>query len=195
MEVNTFWDLGYNDFNSIWFHQQVGLTNRFIRSYQNSGYAIEHYTKLLKDFADEYGYVYGTHYIPHDPANTSLQTGKTMLQMLQEQMPRHRFVVVPRVAKVLVGIQQTRAAMATAWIDEDACGEGLASLAAYRKRYNKAISSFTDEPIHDSHSNYADAFRQWAQGYDGARQAITRVAPDWKERLLRAKRGRSYMGS
>lgn len=193
VEVNTFWDLGFNDFNSLWFHQQVGLTNRFIRSYQNSGYAIDHYTKLLQDLADEHGYVYGTHYIPHDAANTSLQTGKTMLQLLQEHLPRHRFVVVPRVQKVLVGIQQTRAAMATAWIDEEACADGLASLAAYRKRFNKAISAFTDEPIHDSHSNYADAFRQWAQGYDGARHAIVQSTPDWKKKLGMTKRRRNHM--
>lgn len=191
--VNTFWDLGFNDFNSIWFHQQVGLTNRFIRSYQNSGYGIDHYVRLLQTFAAEEGYVYGTHYLPHDAANSTLQTGKTLLQLLREQMPGHKFVVVPRVQHVIVGIQQTRAGFASCWFDEVACADGLASLAAYRKRFNKAISSFTDEPIHDSHSNYADAFRQFGQGYEPAR-VITRSSTDWKSRLLAAKSGsRNYM--
>ena len=192
-EVNTFWDLGFNDFNSIWFHQQAGVTNRFLRSYQNSGYDISHYVRYLRDMAEEHGYVYGTHYLPHDAANATLQTGKTMLRLLQEQMPGAKFRVVPRVQHVLVGINQTRAAMAGCWWDEENCADGLASLAAYRKRYNKAIGAFTDEPIHDSHSNYADAFRQFAQGFELAR-IITSESSDWKRRLLAAKTsGRSYM--
>ncbi|MBW8776692.1 MAG: terminase, partial [Stenotrophomonas sp.] len=113
---------------------------------------------------------------------------KTMIQLLRESMPGHKFQIVPRVQKLLVGVQQTRAAMASAWIDETECADGLASLGAYRKRFNNAISAFTDEPVHDSHSNYADAFRQWAQGYDGARMAaLTSSTPDWKKKLAMAK--------
>jgi hypothetical protein len=191
--VNTFWDLGYNDFNSIWFHQQIGLTNRFIHAYQNSGYDISHYTRYLQELGTERGYVYGKHYVPHDAANTSLQTGKTMIQLLREQMAGQSFEIVPRVDHVLVGINQTRAAFAGCWFDEEECADGLASLAAYRKRFNKAIGAFTDEPIHDSHSNYADAFRQYAQGYNPA-AIITKDSGDWKRRLLAAKtKGRSYM--
>lgn len=87
-----------------------------------------------------------------------------------------------------MGIQQTRAAMASCWFDETECADGLASLAAYRKRYNKAISAFTDEPIHDSHSNYADAFRQFAQGYDAGRLPITAATAEWKRKLALAGR-------
>lgn len=193
--VNTFWDLGFNDFNSLWFHQQVGLTNRFIRSYQNSGYAIDHYAQYLQQMQTEHGYVFGTHYLPHDGSSHALQTGKTMIQLLREQLPGHKFQLVSRTPKLITGIQQTRAAMASAWIDETECAEGLASLAAYRKRYNLAIGAFTDDAIHDSHSNYADAFRQWAQGYDGARHAIIQASPDWKKRLGMAKRRRNHMTS
>lgn len=188
VRVNTFWDLGFNDFNSIWFHQQVGLTNRFIRSYQNSGYAIDHYVEFLQTMMTDHHYVFGTHYLPHDGTNGSLQTGKKMINLLREQLPGHSFRLVPRTPRLITGIQQTRAAMASAWIDEENCGEGLASLAAYRKRFNSAIGAFTDDAVHDSHSNYADAFRQWAQGYDGARQAITKDSSDWKARLMASKR-------
>lgn len=186
--VNTFWDLGFSDFNSIWFHQQVGLTHRFIRSYQNSGYGIDHYVKELQDLQQQHGYVYGTHYLPHDGAHHSGQTGKTMYQLLRESMPGHTFQIVPRVHKLIVGIQQTRAAMASCWIDETECADGLASLSAYRKRFNKIISAFADEPVHDSHSNYADAFRQFAQGYDGARMAVTAGSPEWRRKLALAAR-------
>jgi len=163
--VNTFWDLGYNDCTAIWFHQAVGLTHRFIRSYLNSGCDISHYVRHLQHLADTCGYVYGTHYLPHDAGHSGLHTGKTLAQLLREQLPGQRFDIVPRVEHVYVGIQQTRAAMASCWWDEQHCADGLASLAAYRKRWNKALGHYTDDPLHDSHSHYADAFRQFAQGY------------------------------
>src|SRR5215203_4478162 len=35
--VQTFWDLGRNDLNTIWLHQHVNGFDRFIGYYENSG--------------------------------------------------------------------------------------------------------------------------------------------------------------
>ena len=35
--VNTFWDIGMNDENCIWFHQTDGVRHRLIGLYRNSG--------------------------------------------------------------------------------------------------------------------------------------------------------------
>jgi hypothetical protein len=181
--VNTFWDLGLNDNNAIWFHQQVGLTNRFIHAYQNSGETLDHYAAYLQEMARERGYVYGSHYLPHDGAHRSRQTGKTDLQILSEQLPGEDFEIVERVKKVLTGINQTRAAFLSCYFDAEECRDGLASLAAYRKRWNNATNSYTHEPVHDDHSNYADAFRQFGQGFEGAQVHITASDPEWKKKL------------
>lgn len=181
--VNTFWDLGFNDANSLWFHQAVGLENRFIHAYQNSGEALTHYTSYMQKLADERGYVYGTHYLPHDGANTSRQTGKKDIQILSAALPRQNFEIVPRVQNLMTGIQQTRAAFPSCYFDADECGDGLAALATYRKRFNNTIGAFTQEPIHDLSSNYADAFRQFAQGFDGARIHLHASEPEWKRKL------------
>lgn len=186
--VNTFWDLGFNDMNSIWFHQAVGLQNRFIHCYQNSGEAIHHYAAYLQQLQQDRGWVFGTHYLPHDGANHSKQTGKTMLQMLYEIMPGHTFQIVERTPKLITGIQQTRAAFPSCWFDETECADGLAALGNYRKKYNKAISAFTDEHVHDSNSNYADAFRQFAQGCDAARVHLIAAEPEWKQRVAQSRR-------
>ena len=188
--VNTFWDLGWNDYMSIWCHQAAAFQNRFIHAYQNSGETYAHYVAYLQQLAADRGYVWGTHYLPHDAAHKNPQTGKSPLQHLQELWPGQSWQVVPRVERVLHGIQMTRAAMASAFIDNtpEGCADGLASLAAYRKKFNKILGDFTDEPMHDSHSNFADAFRQWAQGYDKAQVHIAAAEPDWK-RKLRQQRG------
>lgn len=165
--VNTFWDLGWNDTTAIWFHQMVAGEHRFIKAYENSGESLDHYAQYLIQTGFNLS---GRHYLPHDAANKSLQTGKSHLQILQELMPGVRFEIVPRVEEVLMGINATRLAMSgNIWIDQDECADGIAALDNYRKKYNERIDAFTEEPLHDRFSNYADAFRQWGQVFDALR--------------------------
>lgn len=163
--VNVFWDLGFNDTTALVFHQYAALANRFLLSHENSGEALDYYAAFLTRMSIERGYVYGTHYLPHDAENKSLQTGKSMLELLRQLLPGHRFVVVPRVEKKLISIQQTRAAFPTCWFDKDDCADLIAALDAYRKKWNKTQEVFTDEPVHDWASNYADAFQQFGMGF------------------------------
>ncbi len=158
--VNTFWDLGYNDTTAIWFHQFIAGEHRFIHAYENSGESLDHYAQYML----AQGFVFGTHHLPHDADNKSLQTGKSARQILEELLPGHRFEVVQRIESVLTGIQQTRMAMkGSVFIDEDGCADGIAALDNYRKKYNETLDVYTDVPLHDRYSNYADAFRQWGQ--------------------------------
>ncbi|MNP93516.1 Terminase-like family protein [compost metagenome] len=162
--VNTFWDLGMNDTTAIWFHQFVAGEHRFIHCYENSGESLDHYAQYLLSRGYNYG---GVHYLPHDAQNRSLQTGKSTLEMMQGLLPGHRFEVVPRIEAVLTGIQQTRMKMAgNIYIDENECSDGIAALDNYKKKYNEKQDVFTEQPLHDRFSNYADAFRQWGQGYE-----------------------------
>jgi hypothetical protein len=163
--VNTFWDLGWNDVTAIWFHQYAALANRFLLTYQNSGETLAHYAAYLQKLSAERGFVYGTHYLPHDAANKSLQTGKSAEQILRAALPGHRFVVVPRVEQKLIAIHQARAAFPTCWFDGDDCADGIAALDAYRKKWSPTQEIFLDEPVHDQFSNLADAFQQFGQGY------------------------------
>jgi hypothetical protein len=64
--VNTFWDLGRNDLNTIWLHQAIGGYHRFVGYYENSGEFIGHYVRWLKDWAAERDITFGDHYWPHD---------------------------------------------------------------------------------------------------------------------------------
>ncbi len=172
--VNTFWDLGWNDTTAIVFHQYAALCNRFPFAYENSGETLQHYAKTLQEVQQEQGIIYGTHYLPHDAENANLQTGKSALQQLRKLLPGHRFEVVPRIDNVVNGINQTRDAFPTCWFDREGCADLLAALDAYRKKWNSTIEAWTEEPVHDQFSNYADAFRQFGQGYAPKHKTVTK---------------------
>ena len=160
LPVNTFWDLGHNDSTSIWFHQRVGLENRFIDFYQANGEALAHYAKVLRDK----GYLYGTHYLPHDAQVTELGSGKSRLSTLEDLGVRP-ISIVPRVQSVDEGIEMTRQAFASCWFDAQRCAPGLESLAAYRREWSDRHQTYQSKPHHDWASDAADAFRQFAQGF------------------------------
>lgn len=162
--VNTFWDLGHNDTTAIWFYQHVAGEDRFIHAYENSGEALDHYAHYLL----ARGYVFGTHYLPHDASYERLtqetEEAKTFQAMLEALLPGQRFEVIPRILDVTVGIQQTRMKMrGNVYIDKDECADGIAALDNYRKKYNEKLDAYMPTPLHDRYSNYADAFRQWGQ--------------------------------
>jgi len=74
--------------------------------------------------------------------------------------------IVKRVDDISHGIQATRNAFATCWFDEAECKDGILHLDSYKKMWSETNQRFTDTPKHDIHSEAADAFRQFAQGYE-----------------------------
>jgi hypothetical protein len=161
--VNTFWDLGKGDMTTVWFHQRIFHENRFIRYYEASGEDIDHFVRYLQGL----GYIFGTHYLPHDANFKRLgetpDLNLTLKEMFERQMPGQRFEVVSRVTSVTSGIQSTRNVFSTCHFSEEGCADGLVHLANYKKRWNKTTGTWTDEPLHDIHSHGSDAFRQFGQ--------------------------------
>lgn len=160
--VNTFWDIGLNDEMAIWFHQRIGMQNRFIRYYENSGEAFAHYVSYMQTL----GYVWGKHYLPHDGDTKRLGVEKTWTprQML-EDLGLRNIEVVPRIDRVQTGIQMTRDVFGSCWFDEKDCAQGIIHLENYRKEWDARLGVWKDEPRHDKASNGADALRGFAQGF------------------------------
>lgn len=160
--VDTFWDIGLNDETTIWFHQKVGLRHCFIRYYENSGEAPAHYVKKMQDT----GYVWGRHYLPHDGNSRRIQsdTTKSYADLLADLGVKN-IEIVDRISAVTTGIQMVRNVFGNCWFDETLCDQGLKGLQNYRKEWNRRLGVWSDYPRHDSASNSADAFRQFAQGY------------------------------
>lgn len=161
--VNTFWDIGRGDMTAIWFHQRVGVENRFIGYLEGSGEDLAYYVALLQ----KTGHVFGRHFLPHDAAlrrmGVDTDTNKTIEEMLQALMPGQRIVIVPRISNIAAGIQAVRNQLAGCWFDETACAEGLKRVASYRKRWDRVNGRWSDEPVHDDASHGTDALRGFAQ--------------------------------
>lgn len=163
--VNTFWDLGRNDNNAIWFHQAIGKENRFVGFYQNSGESLAHYVKHMKEWLPD-DCVWGIHHLPHDASVTDLSRtdNKTREQVLNELGLRST-KIVPRIPDLNTGIELTREAFASAWFDER-LSEGIACLDNYQKDWNEQMAVWRDYPKKSEYNHGADAFRMYAQGWD-----------------------------
>lgn len=157
--VNTFWDIGNSDGVAIWFHQQVGMEDRFIKYEEAHGEDLRYYVKLLQDT----GYIFNKHFLPHDAAHKRLSdTNKSTKEMLEERGLRN-IEIVPRISDINTGINITRAEFASAYFDEEGCKLGFNHLTQYKKRWNEHDGRWSDEPRKDHTSEGCDAFRQWAQ--------------------------------
>lgn len=164
LPVNTFWDLGMNDSMTIWFHQRVGLENRLIDYYQNSGEGIQHYAKILKDK----GYLYGTHYMPHDIAVRELgNNGKSRKEAAENLgiKPIEKVTRPKNLEEVLDGIETVREFLMTCWIDEQNCAEGIRAVDNYQKEWDDNAGTWKKGPLHNWASHGSDALRTGATGF------------------------------
>ena len=162
LEVHTFWDLGRNDLNAIWFMQSVGKELRFIDYYEHRLVDLDHYAHVLK----EKGYLYGTHYLPHDVEVISLGSNNRSRRDILEGLGVHPITTVPRSASVEDGIAMVRDKFKACWFHEENCEEGLEALANYQYQFDEKHDTFRKVPLHNAASNGADAFRMFAQAFE-----------------------------
>jgi hypothetical protein len=189
--VNTFWDLGHSgrsDATGIWFHQRVGMENRFLRYIEwESGETLSEYVRYLQST----GYIFGRHYLPHDAEHQRLGTdpdkNRSIRDMLEELLPGQKFETVPRVTDIHTGIQAVRNVFASCWFDEEGCKLGLDKLAGYRKEWDDKHGIWRGTPRHDQSSHGADSFRQFGQEADAGNQ--------FREGYGRQSSGRRSTGS
>jgi hypothetical protein len=164
--VDTFWDLGVNDDMVIWFRQKIGPEHRFIGYYSNSGEGLEHYARVLKEWADSNKITYGIHYMPHDAGARRLgHEAKTVQQMALEAGIRP-CVVVPRIQSERVGVEAVRTYLRRCWFDEASTADGIWCLDNYRKEWDEDRGVFKDRPRHDKASHGAKAFETAAVARD-----------------------------
>ena len=163
--VNTFWDLGVNDRNSIWLHQRVGTMNRFLRFFQDHNKGMRHYWQLLEGWRVENGGRWGKHYLPHDgnarQQGAEVETRKSILEGLGAE----NVEIVPRISDIKTGIDLVKTMIPECEMDEEGCAEGIDAMDNYSREWDEHAGDWATHPRHDVYSNGADAFRQWAQAY------------------------------
>lgn len=155
--VDTYWDLGLNDFNVILFVQNVGKEIRFIDLYYNHLEGLPHYANILKKKRDDDGYHYGRHFLPHDVDVTELSTGTTRKHTLQG-LGVVPLVVVPKLG-IQEGIDMVRNIFNRFWIDESKCAKLVEAIENYQQEFDDKLEMPKDRPKHDEASHFCDALR------------------------------------
>lgn len=159
LPVDTYWDLGMNDTNTIWFVQGVGNEIRIIDFYENSGEGLGHYVQVLK----ERGYTYGKHVFPHDVEVRSLdEEGKSRRQSLID-LGMSNIRTVEKTKDVNDDIEGVRKLFSRFYFDETKTDKLIDSLNSYRKEWDDKLGEFKNRPKHDRHSHRVDPARLLAK--------------------------------
>jgi hypothetical protein len=158
--VNSFWDLGRNDLNTIWLHQFVEGHHRFVGYYENSGEYIGHYVSWLKEWGRERQVVFGEHYVPHDGRRQDLFLEEGRMAVMERLGFRPQ--VVARSREKTDAIEAARSIFSRCQFDEADCQQGLKRLRHYRKEWDGERGIWRDTPRHDENSHGADAFMTFA---------------------------------
>lgn len=154
--VDTWWDLGMNDFNVVVFTQTVGPQIRIVDVYYNRGYKLAHYVDVMK----EKKYRYGKHVLPHDVEVRDLSTGITRKQTLFD-LGLWNIVVVPKIG-FDDGIERVRNVFSRFYFDEERCKDLTDALGNYRRDFDSKLGEYKKTERHDRNSHFAAAVRYGA---------------------------------
>ncbi len=154
--VNTFWDLGINDLNTIWLHQYIKGFHRFVGYYENSGEWIGHYVNWLNEWAKANAIQFGDHYVPHDGDRRSIWLPDGTLDVMAKLNFRPK--VVSRANSEIQQINQARPIFHRCQFDEAGCSVGLKRLKSFRKEWDDLRGVWKDKSRHDINSHGAKAF-------------------------------------
>ncbi len=173
-EVDTFWDLGVDDSMTIWFIQKIGLQYHIIDYYENTGYGLEHYAKIMRGqttgFEHMGKYVYGNHFMPHDARAREMTSGEIALSRKQvaENLGIKPIHVVHRAKNmdivIHVQIPAVRNILPMCVFDAKRCEQGLNALEAFRAEWDPEKRKLHDTYVHDWSSHGSTAFITFAMG-------------------------------
>ena len=187
--VHSAWDLGHDDFTSIWFYQVVDGEINVIDCYENNFKDIDHYAEYLRDLGKQRDFRYGSHWLPHDARPLRMgMGGKTMLQQffdwqaqikLETNYDIGRFDICPNFRKE-EGIQAARKTFKVANFDRQKCEDQFEHLKSYHRKRDDDTKMFSKEPVHDVHSHSADAWRYLSLTWKLSKQTQIVLSPEQK---------------
>ena len=153
-------DLGFSDDMCMLFWQDRPDGTLITHAMSSNLRPISYYLAYLKQrWAKRRG---GQVWLPHDARARSLQTGISTVE--QFRRAGYRPKIVPELS-LFDGIQATRLAMRTWVIDSSPTAntkQFMMALQSYHRKYDEDKQVYTDEPVHDWSSHYADAARYLA---------------------------------
>ena len=190
--VDTWWDLGYDDTNSIWFTQTIGSEIRVIHYYENCHESMIHYAKYCEDYFKENKLLTGHWWAPWDIIQHEYTSGKTRLETAREA--GIIFQTGSRTS-IPTQIQLVRNILPVCRFNEPSCEDGIAGLDSYRKEWDEKVGKWKDRPLHDWASHPASAFATMAVNHPLMtlnRRGVAPTTDEIRERLAGKKNPKAW---
>lgn len=174
LDVETWWDLGYNDDTVIWFVQRHNTEIRLIDYYSNNNESLAHYYGIIKNKP----YRYSRHIGPHDSNQHEYSTGLTRKEVAYD-LGMRQWEAAPKL-DLLEGIDAVRNILPRCYFDKQNCADGVKLMRQYRKDWNDKLGVYSSRPRHDKSSHAADAFRTGAVAPEPSRPSGKPInTPNW----------------
>lgn len=160
-DVCCAWDLGRNDYTSIWFFKfvqnPVGEDEiHVIDYYENHFEHIEHYIDIVSNKP----YNYRMHYLPHDARNKTISAKKSAYEYVKDAgLP---VTVRPATKSVRDDIDGVKRILPLCYFMRSTTDTGIDHLMQYSRKKNSTTGIWEEAPLHDEASHGADAFRYLA---------------------------------
>lgn len=156
LPVNVVMDLGFRDLTVANFSQERPDGIVVDRCYHDNLKPIGDYIRYIKEYFRSTGHRMGTIWLPHDARARSLQTGKSIVEQFLAANLRPK--IVPQL-DLLDGISAARAAFPNYYFNKERTKDLVLALKSYHRTYDEDKKVYTDEPVHDWSSHFADTFR------------------------------------
>jgi len=155
-------DIGLNDLTVMIFFQVVHGEIRVIDYYEDKDKDVDFYAKFL---LQDKKYLYHTIFLPHDSTKRVVTDVNNSFERDFKRLfssTGTKFVVLKRMDKQLQ-ISHARIKIDRCVFNISKVKPLLDQLSKYRKKWNEQLGKYMEDPLHDIHSNFGDAFQYLAQ--------------------------------
>ncbi len=159
LPVYTFWDLGIDDANAIWFMQYVNGEIHLIYYYEDTNKALPDYVAYINNISMRHQIRYAEHFAPHDIQVREYGTGRSRIETARDYGLYFR--IAPNIS-IIDGINAVRMLLPRMYFHKTNCKMGIRCLMEYHREYDTKRKCYGDRPAHDWSSHGADAMRYLA---------------------------------
>ncbi len=165
--VYVSFDIGVFDHTVLWFYQMYDQKVYFIDYYEDNNKAYDFYLKFM---LQEKSYHYGTVFLPHDANKrdevTLLSHADKVRKILDE---KHIDTVVFKQDDPITGINLSKVALNSCYIDDNKCAQGIDHLQKYKRKWKEGVG-WIHEPMKTKHNHAADSFRYAVLSIDAVKR-------------------------
>lgn len=156
--VNTSVDLGLDGNLALIFFQTDGVRHRIIDCARGESSGLPDFIRIVKDKAATRGFIYNSHFGPHDLDTRDFSNMNMVAQTRKEVAAEHgiNFTVVPRVSDKGDAIEAGRRFINSCWFCADHTGPLVDALDSYTRGWNKSTMQWMSTPAKNGSDHFAD---------------------------------------